>query len=97
MIYVDDISATTSPEAAYGMVRYNADLNGELRIEIVLEIFTLAKILYLQALSATAAASSRRSECDRLESRVTIRIDVFDLALGILLIVCGRQPLYFSP
>ncbi|KAJ4408923.1 hypothetical protein N0V82_009578 [Gnomoniopsis sp. IMI 355080] len=28
VIYVDDISATTSPEAAYGMVRYNADLNG---------------------------------------------------------------------
>ncbi|CAN8101208.1 unnamed protein product [Discula destructiva] len=28
VIYVDDISATTSPEAAYGMVRYNADGNG---------------------------------------------------------------------
>lgn len=29
VVYVDDISATTSPEAAYGMVRYNANLNGE--------------------------------------------------------------------
>lgn len=29
VVYVDDISATTSPEAAYGMVRYNADLNGK--------------------------------------------------------------------
>jgi nicotinamidase-related amidase len=28
VIYVDDISATTSGEAAYGMVRYNADLDG---------------------------------------------------------------------
>lgn len=29
VIYVDDISATTSPEAAYGMVRYNSNLDGK--------------------------------------------------------------------
>jgi len=28
VVYVDDISATVSGDAAYGMVRYNADLNG---------------------------------------------------------------------
>lgn len=34
MVYVDDIIATTSPESAYGMVRYNGNLNGECIAEL---------------------------------------------------------------